>query len=356
MLIRKTTNKKNWININDFDEFNRYILSLKKFNNLKSLINVKFQINSLLKNTNEIQFTNLVYIIRKFLNDGPVASQWKYSYWFNRGYSKNESNIKVNNIQTENLKKRLTKLKKKFKNKKEINDELTKGLQHYLKTSTKDIFRKNSPRCIEYWIDKESSIEEAKEKHRKFNDHFSIEYYIYKYGFRNGFTLFYRMVIKRSKMNSGKNNPMYGKPSPQGSGNGWSGWYKGIFFRSILELSYIKYLIDNNIKFKNAEKKKYRVEYIDYKGNKRNYFPDFYLINSNEIIEIKPKKLIKSEINDIKFKAAKEKYGSKFKIITEDNIKKLNFNDIFKLIECGDLQFIKRYEEKFNESYKERKN
>jgi hypothetical protein len=32
---------------------------------------------------------------------------------------------------------------------------------------------------------------------------------------------------------------MYGKPSPQGSGNGWSGWYKGKYFRSIMELSFI---------------------------------------------------------------------------------------------------------------------
>jgi hypothetical protein len=34
----------------------------------------------------------------------------------------------------------------------------------------------------------------------------------------------YRQKI--SEKNSGSNNPMYGKPSPQGSGNGWSGWYK----------------------------------------------------------------------------------------------------------------------------------
>jgi endogenous inhibitor of DNA gyrase (YacG/DUF329 family) len=51
----------------------------------------------------------------------------------------------------------------------------------------------------------------------------------------------------------GKLNGMYGKPSPKGSGNGWSGYYKGIYFRSILELSYLKYLLDNNIKFESGE-------------------------------------------------------------------------------------------------------
>ena len=38
--------------------------------------------------------------------------------------------------------------------------------------------------------------------------------------------------ILSNKM-SGEKNPMYGKPSPPGAGNGWSGWYKGWYFRSI---------------------------------------------------------------------------------------------------------------------------
>ena len=32
---------------------------------------------------------------------------------------------------------------------------------------------------------------------------------------------------------------MYGRFSPRGSGNGWSGWYKEWYFRSLLELSYM---------------------------------------------------------------------------------------------------------------------
>lgn len=31
---------------------------------------------------------------------------------------------------------------------------------------------------------------------------------------------------KLSERFSGEGNPMFGKPSPEGSGNGWSGWYK----------------------------------------------------------------------------------------------------------------------------------
>ena len=44
---------------------------------------------------------------------------------------------------------------------------------------------------------------------------------------------------KQSLNNKGVRNAMYGKPSPRGSGNGWSGWYKNFFFRSLRELSFI---------------------------------------------------------------------------------------------------------------------
>ena len=76
---------------------------------------------------------------------------------------------------------------------------------------------------------------------------------------------------KISKRSSGSNNPMFGKPSPQGSGNGWSGWYKGFFFRSLLELSF---LVKSNIsEIENAEYIK--IKYIDENGKERNYLPDY---------------------------------------------------------------------------------
>ena len=59
---------------------------------------------------------------------------------------------------------------------------------------------------------------------------------------------------KQSENNKGDKNKMFGKPSPNGSGNGWSGWYNGWFFRSILELSYMINIIEKyNISWKNAE-------------------------------------------------------------------------------------------------------
>lgn len=159
---------------------------------------------------------------------------------------------------------------------------------------------------------------------------------------------------KIGKSNSGENNPMYGKESPQGSGNGWSGHFKKVQFRSINEFFYLKYLFDNNIEFDNAEKKKYRVLY-EFNGTKRSYSMDFYLPESDEYIEIKPKKLVNTPLNIAKFSAAIEVYGNKFKILTEDNLQKISLDEMWNLYLNKELVFHKIYEEKFINFYNKKK-
>jgi len=155
---------------------------------------------------------------------------------------------------------------------------------------------------------------------------------------------------KFSQNSSGKNNSMYGKPSPAGSGNGYSGHYKGVFFRSIFELSYLHYLFENNIKFENAEKRKFRVEYKDGE-NDRTYFPDFFLTETEEIIEIKPTKLLNCRINKLKFEAAEKRYGEKFKILTEKDFTILGTDDIIVLYQNKELIFTERYKKKFKQKF-----
>jgi len=185
------------------------------------------------------------------------------------------------------------------------------------------------------------------ENHKNFNKSLD-QVLLEKYGEVEGQR---RIDIKRQKMSKkmrGQGNPMYGKPSPQGSGNGWSGWYKNYYFRSLLELSYLKYLLDNNIKFETAETKKYQIKYYDtMREQEANYYPDFYLIDSEEIIEIKPKKLLNARKNIDKYKAAKKLYKKKFKILTEENLIKISDNEIKELHNNGSLKFIDRYEQKF---------
>lgn len=159
---------------------------------------------------------------------------------------------------------------------------------------------------------------------------------------------------KRSKNSTGENNPMYGKPAPQGSGNGWQGWYKGTYFASLREFYYLKFLFDNDIKFENGEKNKFKVQY-EFQDKKLNYFLDFYLPETDEYIEIKPKKLINSPKNLAKFKAAKEKYGNRFKVLTEDDICKVSLDTMYELYKNRDLVFMERYEKIFLDFYKNNK-
>lgn len=157
----------------------------------------------------------------------------------------------------------------------------------------------------------------------------------------------YLMRKNLSDKFSGKNNNMYGKPSPNGSGNGWSGWYKNIFFKSLLELSFLLNYVDRfNMKCESAEKKKYRMMYKDYYDEERNYFADF-IINKKYMIEIKPEHLRNSFINKRKKESALifcENNNLKYKIITP---KKLKFDEIKKLINTEKIKFIDRYKEKY---------
>lgn len=149
---------------------------------------------------------------------------------------------------------------------------------------------------------------------------------------------------------SGKNNPMYGNPSPQGSGNGWSGWYKGWFFRSFKELSYMIFVIERfNLKWENAEQNKYKIKYIDWKGNSRTYHSDF-LIEEKYLVEIKPKNFWNSDGVKRKKEAAeiwcKE---NNFKYKLTECTKQITFKEIQDLIKENKLIFTKRYQQKFKQ-------
>lgn len=159
---------------------------------------------------------------------------------------------------------------------------------------------------------------------------------------------------KTSINTTGKKNHMYGKPSPKKSGNGWSGYYKNHYFRSILELKYLVYLLDNDIKFESGEKQQYKIEYeID--GKKRNYFPDFYLIDTQEIIEIKPKSLINSKMNKAKIEAGYNKHGNKFIIKTNEDIIDVNLDKLWNMYQNKEIIWDKNYDTKFDIYYKKEK-
>jgi hypothetical protein len=132
----------------------------------------------------------------------------------------------------------------------------------------------------------------------------TFEFWHKKYGLEVAEMKEKKRKEKLSKAFSGENNPMFGKPSPIKSGNGWGGWYKGWFFRSFRELSYMVNVIEKQgLEWRSAESQEFAIKYsID--GDTRTYFPDFFLVNNNTLIECKPQKLINSKISKLKAEAA----------------------------------------------------
>ena len=179
-----------------------------------------------------------------------------------------------------------------------------------------------------------------------------LDVWIKKYGEEEASIKWSEYKKQKSIDSKGEKNPMYGKPSPQGAGNGWSGWYKEWFFRSINELSYMINVIERfKIKWENGESKKYKIEYLDWENKKRNYFPDFILADKY-IVECKPKKLWNTPSVLSKRKYAEmfcNKNGFKYKIV---NCKKLIIEEIMLLHKNGQIKFTEKYEEKFRKYIK----
>jgi len=167
-----------------------------------------------------------------------------------------------------------------------------------------------------------------------------------------------REFIRREKLSiafkgkrTGKNHPNYGKPPAYGAGNGWSGWYKNCFFRSLLELSYLVNVLEQeNLLWQTAETKEFAIPYVHYDGTNKKYFPDF-LVNGNQLIEIKPKTLHTSPLVLLKKEAA-EKYclekGWIYKLLEPE---KLTNEEIIALYDNKEIKLLPRYEEKFKLKY-----
>jgi len=173
--------------------------------------------------------------------------------------------------------------------------------------------------------------------------------WIDKYGVRAAYQKIKEHKLKQSINTSGSNNPMYGKPAPKKSGNGISGWYKTVFFRSLKELSYIiNYLEQNNLKWTTCESVGIKINYKNYSGYDRTYTPDFII--DNKIIEIKPKRLINSPLVKLKTEAAKKyclEHGYEYEIIDWPlmeikTIINLEQNNVLKFTEYSKIRFYKQ--------------
>lgn len=92
-----------------------------------------------------------------------------------------------------------------------------------------------------------------------------------------------------------------------------------VYFRSSWELKLHNYLITNNIKYLYESLK------ISYSCNGKNhtYTPDFYLVDYNVILEVKPKMFVSNNVNQIKRQKSLEA-GFKHLFVTEKELSDLN--------------------------------
>ena len=172
-----------------------------------------------------------------------------------------------------------------------------------------------------------------------------------KYGKKEADRLMNAAKKKWSIASSGANNPMYGKPSPNGSGNGWSGWYKGWFFRSLRELSYVILVLEpQDAKWCACESTGIKIPYKSWDDKDRTYVPDF-IVDDNYIIEIKPDKLRSSMTVRLKQAAAEtycQKRGWSYSIIDPQVLSKKQIKD---LRDSGKIRFTERYEKMYQARY-----
>jgi hypothetical protein len=158
-------------------------------------------------------------------------------------------------------------------------------------------------------------------------------------------------AAKHSVNNAGSGNPMFGKPSPTGSGNGWSGWYKGWYFRSLLELSFMIKVIERfGFEWRGMEGKNDHIPYTSPTGATRNYFADF-LLNGKYVVEVKPKRLWNTPSVTAKSTAAKKhclENGWTYRLM---DVQKLTSSEIKKVYKNGNIKWLPRYEVKFKALY-----
>jgi hypothetical protein len=223
--------------------------------------------------------------------------------------------------------------------------------------------KKHSDETINKIIETSNNSEKRKkyyekiksEEHRKFLSEWMkknspmkgtsfYEIWVEKYGVELADKMKKETIQKMSR--KGEKNYWFGKTPPYGSGNGWSGWYKGWYFRSLLELSYMINIIEKyGLKWENGELNDYKIQY-SHNENIKNYFPDF-IIENKYMVECKPKKLWNTELVKNK-KIAAEDFCKKNNLIYKlRDIPKISDSEIFSLCESGDLIWIDRYEEKF---------
>lgn len=146
----------------------------------------------------------------------------------------------------------------------------------------------------------------------------------------HGIELAQKIRSRRSEMSRGSKNPAYGKVYQRG-GKSVKGYYKSLFFRSLLEYSFMKHMESEGLTLHtDVDYECFSVPYV-FEGQPRTYCIDFYVSSRRVAYEVKPSYVIKkvSAINEAKWSAAREYFkqrGVEFCVVTDLDFPKIAFN------------------------------
>lgn len=135
---------------------------------------------------------------------------------------------------------------------------------------------------------------------------------------------------KLSDVAKGEKNPAYGKVYSRG-GRSIKGYYKGKFFRSLLEYSFMKHIESLGTSLDSLDYENFVIPWIDEQGVNRTYRPDFFDLTSKVVYEVKQSYAV--SFCELKHEAARlylEKKGITFKVVTEKDFSKIAFENAIK--------------------------
>ena len=148
---------------------------------------------------------------------------------------------------------------------------------------------------------------------------------------------------RESRASTGRGNPMFGRPSPGGSGYGWKGWLDGRFFRSLREL---RFMLDHPLA-ETAESDRWRASF-EWRGSERTTVADFILSADRVLVECKPSRLHQTPLVTAKARALcalAESRGWRFKL-TDPGI--VLHAELSQLIGAGRVVLTSKSKEKYH--------
>lgn len=142
-----------------------------------------------------------------------------------------------------------------------------------------------------------------------------------------------KIRTRLSEVTAGSKNPSFGKTYPNG-GRSVKGYYKGKFFRSLFEYSFMKHLELSGRSIKeDVDYESFTIPY-EKNGSERTYRIDFFDKIDRIAYEVKPfyvtklKKLLEDQ--EVKWNAASsffQSLGIVFKVVTEKDFRKIPFEE-----------------------------